>query len=49
MGLTGSHVNDLISLVDEIGMQQNLETMPLGVRFATVKTKQNRPKIWKGD
>ncbi len=48
MGLTGDHVNDLISLVDEIGIQQNLNSMPLGVRFSTVKTKQNRPKIWEG-
>ncbi len=47
MGLKGSHVNDLISLVDEIGIQQNLNSMPLGVRFSTVKTKQNRPNIWK--
>ena len=48
MGLTGDHVNGLISLVDEIGIQQNLSSMPLGVRFSTVKTKQNRPRIWEG-
>lgn len=48
MGLEGNHINDLISLVDEIGIQKTLNDMPLGVRFSTVKTKKNKPKIWKG-
>lgn len=48
MGLKGNHIDDLISLVDEIGIQQNLNDMPLGVRFSTVKSKRNKPKIWKG-
>jgi hypothetical protein len=47
MGLKGPHIDDLISLVDEIGIQKTLNDMPLGVRFATVKSKKNRPKIWK--
>lgn len=46
MGLTGEHIDDLISLVDEIGIQQSLNDMPLGVRFSTVKTEKNKPKIW---
>ncbi len=37
LGLEGQHIDDLISLVDEIGIQQNLNDMPLGVRFSTVK------------
>lgn len=46
MGLAGEHVDDLISLVDEIGIQQTLNDMPLGVRFSTVKTQKNKPRIW---
>ena len=45
LGLQGQHIDDLISLVDEIGIQQNLNDMPLGVRFSTVKSKKNKPKI----
>lgn len=48
MGLKGDHIDDLISLVDEIGIQQNLAEMPLGVRFSTVKSKKNNPKVWNG-
>lgn len=48
LGLRGDHIDDLISLVDEIGIQQNLSDMPLGVRFSTVKSKKNKPKIWNG-
>tara|TARA_B100000459_G_scaffold100388_1_gene57393 strand:+ start:594 stop:794 length:201 start_codon:yes stop_codon:yes gene_type:complete len=47
LGLAGEHIDDLISLVDEIGIQQSLSEMPLGVRFSTVKTERNNPKIWK--
>tara|TARA_R100001443_G_scaffold8055_1_gene17417 strand:+ start:521 stop:670 length:150 start_codon:yes stop_codon:yes gene_type:complete len=49
MGLNGSHIDDLISLVDEIGIQQSLNEMPLGVRFSTVKTDKNKPKIWRNN
>jgi hypothetical protein len=48
LGLNGKHIDDLISLVDEIGIQQTLCNMPLGVRFSTVQTPKNKPKIWKG-
>ena len=48
MGLKGDHIDDLISLVDEIGIQQNLNDMPLGVRFSTVRSKKNNPKVWNG-
>lgn len=49
LGLEGQHIDDLISLVDEIGIQQNLNDMPLGVRFSTVKSKRNKPNIWNGN
>tara|TARA_X000001036_G_C20693318_1_gene810282 strand:+ start:2242 stop:2445 length:204 start_codon:yes stop_codon:yes gene_type:complete len=48
MGLEGEHIDDLISLVDEIGIQKSLNDMPLGVRYSTVKAEKNKPKIWKG-
>ena len=48
LGLEGQHIDDLISLVDEIGIQQNLNDMPLGVRFSTIKSKKNKPNIWQG-
>ena len=48
LGLEGQHIDDLISLVDEIGIQQNLNDMPLGVRFSTVKSKRNKPNVWNG-
>ncbi len=41
------HVRELTALIDEIGIQENLSQMPLGVRFATVKTERKKPKIWK--
>ena len=47
MGLKGSHIDDLISLIDEIGIQETLSHQPLGVRFATIKREKNKPKIWK--
>lgn len=48
MGLdSNDHVKDLIALVDELGIQESLSTMPLGVRFSTVKTERKKPKIWK--
>lgn len=49
LGIEGQHIDDLISLVDEIGIQQNLNDMPLGVRFSTVKSKRNKPNIWNGN
>ena len=48
MGLEGEHIDDLISLVDEIGIQKSLSDMPLGVRYSTVKAEKNKPKIWRG-
>ena len=47
MGLKGSHIDDLISLIDEIGIQSTLQNQPLGVRFATIKREKSKPKIWK--
>jgi len=49
LGLEGEHIRGLISLVDEIGIQNNLSNMPLGVRFSTVATKKSNPNIWKGN
>jgi len=47
MGLKGAHIDDLISLIDEIGIQSTLQNQPLGVRFATIKREKSKPKIWK--
>jgi hypothetical protein len=47
MGLEGEHITDLIQMIDEIGMQETLQHMPLGVRFATVKQAQRPPSIWR--
>lgn len=46
LGLKGSHIDDLISLVDEIGIQKSLENQPIGVRFATIKREKSKPKVW---
>ncbi len=47
MGLKGDHIDDLISLIDEIGIQSTLSNQPLGVRFATIKREKSKPNIWK--
>lgn len=49
LGLEGDHIEDLISLVDQIGIMETLQDSPIGVRFSTVKTKSNKPNIWKYD
>ncbi len=49
LGLEGDHIDDLISLVDEIGIMHTLENQPIGVRFSTVKNKSSKPNIWKYD
>ena len=49
LGLEGEHIDDLISLVDEIGIMNTLENQPIGVRFSTVKSKSSKPNIWKYD
>ena len=46
LGLEGEHIKDLIALVDEIGIQKNLENQPIGVRFATVKREKSKPRVW---
>ena len=33
LGLKGSHIDDLIALVDEIVIQNRLENLPIGFRF----------------
>ena len=47
MRLNGFIVDELINLIDEIGIQKTLENQSIGVRFATVPQAKNRPKIWK--
>ena len=42
LGLEGEHVNDLIALVDEIGIQQTLRYASW-CRFITIKSKKNSP------
>lgn len=49
LGLEGDHIEDLISLVDQIGIMETLQDSPIGVRFSTVKTKSNKPNVWKYD
>tara|TARA_Y100000033_G_scaffold48488_1_gene55411 strand:- start:852 stop:1145 length:294 start_codon:yes stop_codon:yes gene_type:complete len=46
LGLEGEHISDLIKMVDEISIQNILETNSIGVRFATVKGQASKPKIW---
>jgi recombinational DNA repair protein RecR len=46
MGLTGSHVNEALKMVDELGLQQTLENQPLSNRFATMKSSKPKPKVW---
>ena len=46
LGLKGSHIDDLIALVDEIGIQKSLGNQPIGVRFATIKREKSKPKVW---
>ena len=47
MGLQGAHVEAALKMVDEMGIQQTLETQPLGVRFATVSQAKSKPKVWR--
>jgi hypothetical protein len=47
LGLSGSHIDSILDLADEIGIQETLNRQPLGVRFSTVKTPKQRKKIWK--
>jgi hypothetical protein len=46
MGLSGSHVDEALKMVDELGLQQTLENQPLSNRFATMKSSKPKPKVW---
>ena len=47
MGLKGKVVDELVKLMDEVGIQKTLENQSIGVRFSTVKHAQRKPKIFK--
>lgn len=46
MNLKGSHVDEALKMVDEIGFQKILENQSIGVRFSTVSKSRSKPKIW---
>lgn len=46
MGLKGEHITDLVKMIDDLGYQKTLSEQPIGVRFATVKQAQRKPRIW---
>lgn len=42
----GVECEEMVQLIDEIAYQKSLLNQPMGVRFATVKRKQKKSKIW---
>lgn len=47
LGLKGDHIDSILRLADEIGIQETLANQPLGVKFSTIKTKKTRKKVWR--
>lgn len=47
MGLEGEAVDELIKLIDEVGIQKTLENQSIGVRFSTVAQAKEKPKVWR--
>lgn len=47
MGLEGKAVDELIKLIDEVGIQKTLENQSIGVRFSTVAQAKEKPKVWR--
>ena len=47
MRLNGKVVDELIRLMDEVGIQKTLENQSIGVRFSTVKHSQRKAKIFR--
>lgn len=46
LALEDDGVADLLSLVDEVGLQENLSRMPLSVRYATVARPRRERRVW---
>lgn len=47
MGISGDTVDELVKLIDEVGIQRTLENQSIGVRFSTVQQAKSKPKIWR--
>jgi len=47
MGIKGKVVDELIRLMDEVGIQKTLESQSIGVRFSTVQKTARKPKIFR--
>jgi hypothetical protein len=47
MGIKGEIVDELVKLIDEVGIQKTLENQTIGVRFSTVQQAKSKPKIWR--
>jgi len=47
MGIKGKVVDELIRLMDEVGIQKTLESQSIGVRFSTVQKAARKPKIFR--
>jgi hypothetical protein len=48
MGLEGSHIDNALKMVDEIGFQKILNNQPLGSKFATIPQSKKKPAVWNG-
>ena len=48
MGLEGEHIQNALTMVDEIGFQKILSNQPLGSRFASIPQAKKKPQVWKG-
>lgn len=47
MRIKGEVVDELIRLIDEVGIQKTLENQSIGVRFSTVQEAKRSPKVFK--
>ena len=46
MGLEGKHIENALTMVDEIGFQKILANQPLGSRFASIPQSKKKPQVW---
>ena len=46
MGITIEEAQDLVALVDESAIAETMSSMPISVRYATVKREQKRRPVW---
>lgn len=47
MNLHGSHVDQALKMVDEIGIQNMLENQSLATKFSTIAIAKRKPNVWK--